>query len=296
MGRGGGGGYKLWCKAGVSGYIYDFTQGKKAKGAPDDVPDGDSYGETECVILRLTKNLEPSKHKVFFDNLFSTPVLMEYLKIRGVYAVATLRADRSRGCPIPTESELKKQGRGHIEQFVDTRSGLVVCAWYDNRRILTLSNYVGKVPVDQAKRWDRKGKQEVKIARPASVATYNKFIGGVDKCDMFLALYRTKLKTRKWYHRIAIHLLSVSVLNAFVIYKKVGGKESLLHFLMDVCRSLCASVDEQSDSDSDGPLDLTRRRSLSAKDVPNHVRYDRRNHWPIQHMDSQTCKEDGCKR
>ena len=79
----------------------------------------------ECVILRLTKNVEPSKHKVFFDNLFSTPELMEYLKKRGVYAVATLRADRSRGCPIPTEPELKKQGRGHIEQFGDTRSGLV---------------------------------------------------------------------------------------------------------------------------------------------------------------------------
>ena len=49
-------GYKLWCKAGVSEYIYDFeiTQGKQVKGAPDDVPDGDSYGGTECVILRLS--------------------------------------------------------------------------------------------------------------------------------------------------------------------------------------------------------------------------------------------------
>ena len=149
---------------------------------------------------------------------------------------------------------------------------------------------MGKVPVDQAKRWDRKGKQEVKIA------TYNKLMGGVDKCDMFLALYRTKLKRRKRYHRIAIHLLSVAVVNGFVIYKEVGGKRSLLHFLMDVCRSFCASVDEQSDSDSDGQLNLTRRRSLSAKDVPNHIRYDRRNHWPIQHMDPQTCKQDGCKR
>ena len=46
-------GYKLRCKADVSGYIYDFeiTQEKKAKGALDDVPDGDSYGEIECVIL-----------------------------------------------------------------------------------------------------------------------------------------------------------------------------------------------------------------------------------------------------
>lgn len=191
---------------------------------------------------------------------------------------------------------MKKQGRGHIDQFVDTQSGLVVCAWYDNRRVLTLSNYVGKDPVDQATRWDRKKKEEVKIARPASVATYNKFMGGVDKCDMFLALYRTKLKTKKWYHRIAFHLLSVAVINAFIIYKEVGGKGSLLHFLIDVCRSLCASVEEQSDSDSDGPLDLTRRRSLSAKDVPSHIRYDRRNHWAIQHMDPQTCKQDGCKR
>ena len=61
-------------------------------------------------------------------------------------------------------------------------------------------------------------------------------MGGVDKCDMFLTLYRTKLKTRKWYHRIAIHLLSVAIVNAFVIYKEVGGKGSLLtHSFFDGC-------------------------------------------------------------
>ena len=40
----------------------------------------------------------------------------------------------------------------------------------------------------------------IDIERPHSVAVYNKFIGGVDKADMLLSLYRTKYRSRKWYH------------------------------------------------------------------------------------------------
>ena len=84
------------------------------------MPDAHKYGETEFVVMRLTQNLEAKKHQVFFNNLFSSPDLMVYLKSQGIYYVATLQADRSRGCPIPKESVLKKKGRGHIDQFVDT--------------------------------------------------------------------------------------------------------------------------------------------------------------------------------
>ena len=146
---------------------------------------------------------------------------------REIFSISTLRADRSRGCQLPTESTLKKQGRGHISEFVDTKNNLVICTWYDNRRLLTLSNYLGKDPVDVAKRYDKKQKEIIQIPRPANVQVYNSFMGGVDKTDMFLALYRTKLRTQKWYRRIAIHVLPLAVVNAFVIYREIGGNGSL---------------------------------------------------------------------
>ena len=57
--------------------------------------------------------------------------------------------------------------------------------------MLTISNFIGKDPLDEANRYNRKNRQVVQVPRPASIATYNKFMGGVDKCDMLLSLYRT---------------------------------------------------------------------------------------------------------
>ena len=115
---------------------------------------------------------------------------------------------------MSSERDLKKKGRGTIEESVDSSKNLVVVSWYDNRRVLAISNFVGKEPVEECKRYDKNQKETVHLPRPACVGIYNKFMGGVDKADMLLALCKTKCKTSKWYHRIAFHLLSLAVVNA----------------------------------------------------------------------------------
>ena len=80
--------------------------------------------------------------------------MLEFLKTKKQQSVATLRANRSRGCPIPTEKDLKKEGRGAMSQFFDERSGLIICAWYDNRRVLTISNCLRKDPISDANCYD----------------------------------------------------------------------------------------------------------------------------------------------
>ena len=91
-------GYKLWCRAGVSGYIYDFevVGARNTKGTPTSMNLSTVLGESEYVVLRLCETLEPAKHKIFFDNLFSSPQLMKYMMEKRMYAVATLRLDRSK--------------------------------------------------------------------------------------------------------------------------------------------------------------------------------------------------------
>ena len=80
-------GYKLWSRAGISGYVYDFEVCGElgAKGSPPNFNNNnDEYGESEFVVLRLTNNLEPAKHHVFFDNLFASPNLLSYLKTKQI--------------------------------------------------------------------------------------------------------------------------------------------------------------------------------------------------------------------
>ena len=170
---------------------------------------------------------------------------------------------------------------------------LLIGGWFDNRRVvLTISNFAGKDPVSNANRYDRKNKKNIQIPSPASIQIYNKFMGGLDKADMFFPLYRTKLRTRKWYHRIAIHLIQLDLINSYFIYKEVGGKGSLLCFHVDVWRCLLKSL-ETSNSDEDLEAPFKVYHSLKTKNVSNQVRHDKFNHWPLKSTINR-CKMDGC--
>ena len=57
----------------------------------------------------------------------------------------------------------------------------------------------------KVQQYNRKAKV-YQCAVPGLIKSYSECMGGVDKCDMLLALYRNKLKTRKWYKMIIFHL------------------------------------------------------------------------------------------
>ena len=158
-------------------YRFEVCDDGKAHGYTAGTENGCEYGEMECVILRLTHSLEPGKHYVFFDNLFASSDVMIYLKARGIFAIATLRADCARGCDLTSEREMKKEGRSTFEEFVDKKNGVVISSWFDNRRVLMVSNHLGIEPMDEAKRYDKKLNEIITIPRPASVAEYNKCMG-----------------------------------------------------------------------------------------------------------------------
>ena len=124
-------------------------------------------------------------------------------------------------------------------------------------------------------RYDRKNHQKVTVARPAVVQIYNSYMGGVDKADMLLSLYHTKYRSRKWYQRIAFHLISQCAVNAWIIYQQIGGNNSYLKFLTSICISLINSTSP------DVPEFQPSTKRVKSNDIPDNVRYDKYNHWPI---------------
>lgn len=92
--------------------------------------------------------------------------------------------------------EIKKEGRGAIAEILDKNKSQFVTAWFDNKRVSVISNFDGRNPIGECVRYDRKNLQKVAVARPATVQIYNSSMGGVDKADMLLSLYRTEYRTR----------------------------------------------------------------------------------------------------
>ena len=60
-------GNKLWCRPGISGYVYDFDVigDKVTKGTPDNIQSHYVFGESQHVVLRLVNNLQPNKLSLF---------------------------------------------------------------------------------------------------------------------------------------------------------------------------------------------------------------------------------------
>ena len=88
------------------------------------------------AVLRLIEKLPKNQNfKLFFDNWFCSLQLCLQLKSFGFLMTATIRADRVKGCPLPTEKDIKKKGRETHAYKTDANSRLTVTKWFDNKCI-----------------------------------------------------------------------------------------------------------------------------------------------------------------
>lgn len=88
------------------------------------------------------------------------------MKKRGLGATATLWKTRCRNCPLKSEKQLKKEGRGSVDLRTEKNTGIVVCAWNDNRAVTAASNIQSVEPLDSCKCYNRKTKTYVHVRGP----------------------------------------------------------------------------------------------------------------------------------
>ena len=192
---------------GKSGYIHKFYVTGDNTVRAQDVDLVKAIGKSGEVVVNLTESFAQGSY-VFFDNYFSSPDLLAELSKRKIHATSTLQVDRTRKCPLMSRKELLKKGRWSYDFRLEKESGVLVCKWFDNKVVLMGSNTHGVKPTLEVQRYDRKEKN-INVKCPQLIKSYNECMGGIDKCDMLLALYRNRMKTRKWYKRILFHLLDL---------------------------------------------------------------------------------------
>ena len=279
-------GFKNFVRSGSSGIMYDFFL---YSGSVNNQKCTGSY-----VVLRLIETLPKNQHfNFFFDNWFSSIPLCLALKDNGFLAIGTLRSDRTKKCPLPSEKDLRKTGRGSHSFRTDANTGIVVTKWYDSKCVQMITNYCDPQSVGKVKRWDRQKRQYIEIDCPTVVQEYNKSMGGVDLSDMLISLYRTSVKTKRWYLKILFHCVDIAKVNAWLVYRrhcnqlKIPKKSqlSLLKFTMSIASALVnsntiqRSVGRPSKRKSDVELPIARRKQPTPLPVAD-ARYDNIAHWP----------------
>lgn len=220
--------------------------------------------------------------------------------------------------PYPQNVDVMKADvpRGSYCANVTHYNGLDLAAtsWKDNKQVLLLSTYVGAEPVKSIKRFDKKQKSTVEIPCPRVIKEYNAHMGGVDLMDSYLGRYRIRMKSRKWTTRLFYHLLDMTVINAWVLYKKVLTKKgenpkqimNLADFRTDLAESLCKYRAYDHDTKRGRPsssrleeVTIKKARTTRAHEqvMPTiDVRFDNVGHEREYCSKRNKCKYNNCRK
>ena len=193
--------------------------------------------------------------------------------------------------------DIKKKGRGAYDYRQSKDDSVLICEWYDNKVVLVASNIHGVEPAYEVRRYDGKEKKHINVQCPGLIKSYNRNMGGVDKCDMLLALYRNQQKSKKWYKRIMFHMLDLCVVNSWLLYRVVipDCQLPLAGFKLELARALI--LHRAADEEYVAPVHGAKFQS--ARGVNLNARYDLVDHFPLRTKElknGQRCKLVGCSR
>lgn len=250
-------GYKFWCLCSTEGLLISF---KLYEGKDTGYEKGRTIGES--VVETLAKGVVPTGSSGYIDNFFTTLPLLESFRKDNVNLTGTIRKDKVKDVPL---SNIKKSERGTAELFADRDKCILVCQWNDNSDVKVATNKTdnASLAMSKCKRWSKAKKERVSVPQPVIIQHYNKGMGGVDLFDQFRGKYRVTFRKRAWYYPLFRFLLNASVVNGWLMYRKIN-KITELDFLREIVNVLLKPAEN--------PNKFVPLKTL------NSVRYDRKDH------------------
>uniref|UniRef100_A0A668SDX1 PiggyBac transposable element-derived protein domain-containing protein n=1 Tax=Oreochromis aureus TaxID=47969 RepID=A0A668SDX1_OREAU len=232
-------GLKFFVLADVNGYTIDF----KLYTGKSNVASGNGLS-FDVVTSLINKDYLGSGYIIYCDNFYTGPLLFHHLGQQGFGACGTYRQGRA-GVPSTQENALtEKSPRGSIRWIRD--GDLLFVKWMDTREVSILSNIHTVYTGDTVLRW-QKGedgeRRRVPVPRPAAVADYNRYMGGVDTSDQMLGTHSVHRKTRRWHITVFQHFLDIAVTNSYIIHKELCATQQQKHqSRQEFQEALCAHL------------------------------------------------------
>ena len=115
----------------------------------------------------------------------------------GILSISTFHSICLGECPLMSERDLQKHGRGSFDSRTDYNTWTHLLKRFDNKCIVVGSSFAGVECTNTVKKYDLAQKKNLKIDCPDMVSQYNRSMDGVDLADMLIALYGTNIITRK---------------------------------------------------------------------------------------------------
>ncbi|XP_065190774.1 piggyBac transposable element-derived protein 4-like [Sycon ciliatum] len=253
-------GVKSFAICETSGYMAGFSVyvGSEAGGLDADIVR--QIGKSGAVVERLIRPYLNKGYRLFVDNFYSSVELLDYLETRGTAVCGTVRKNRKSLPKRVVTTKLRTRGNF---LFRSRRSALLV-KLLDSKDVYILTNMFEPTVTSTGKR----DLQRKVIKKLTAIQHYNKHMGGVDRNDQLLSHYSALRKTVKWYRKVATHFIEVAVLNAYILYKKQGGKRRHHEFLSAVFTAMMRDGKTLSDSSTDSAQEPASPASATPVTTP----------------------------
>ena len=165
---------------------------------------------------------------------------MEDLYRDKILCCGTLCSGRQEFPPCLFDKEvIKPLKRGDV--LWRMKGPVLALTWMDKKPVHAAGTYT-QAPADNLPEVNRKQKDGTiqKIKCPKLVASYNKFMGGVDKNDQMKSYYTIPVAGKKWWSRIFFDLLDRAIYNSFLLEQESPNhaKRSQKDFRIDLAKQL----------------------------------------------------------
>nr|XP_055037155.1 piggyBac transposable element-derived protein 4-like [Misgurnus anguillicaudatus] len=262
-------GYKVFVLSEAkSGYVLQWSMytGQSVNVNPD-------FGATHLVVRELMAPYTGKGHEVYMDSYYTSPAIADELASNDLGLCGTVSSKR-KGMPKGLTREQLPLRKGDDPVFM-RKGKMLACAWHDTKRLTMLSTLHSNTCVRKRIRTKHTDSGYREINRPVCVDDYNSFMGGVDTADQRMKTYLFPHRSRKWYNRIFNAILSVSMVNAHIIYCRctAAPHKPLKVFVQDVITALLegfsrteSNKGRKSSSLGDLPQRLTERHFICQAD------------------------------
>ena len=203
----------------------------------------------EETILTLLDPYLHRWHHVFQDNYYNSVQIAENLLAKKTRVCGTIRANR--GLPAEFRHEIKSMKKG--DYTFCRRGEVLLLAWKDKREVRMISTiHNSSMGEGKQNRWTGEIQK-----KPTCILEYNKYMGGVDKADMYLAYFSVLRKTMKWTKKVVLWLINCALFNSFVVYKTLNSstRVTFKKFVLEVAKGWAKCEEGRSASSSDDDTD-----------------------------------------
>lgn len=134
------------------------------------------------------------------------------------------------------------------------------------------------------------------IKGPNILAEYNKNMGGVEKKNCLVSLYRSRCKSRRWYIHAFYYLLDTCVVNAWLLHGKEMGKNRKVMSPKEFRYAIADGLINCGKQRRGRPGQETLNKKINTPRAPRPkelIRTDGTGHWTVFDEQRQRCRH--CK-